>query len=412
MSTGDSPIETSTAEATAPASSDPAPPAADQVEAAAPLPPPVKAAAAAAAPPDLPETTDPLEYLGATPLGPQIVEELEKTIASLNRGLAEREKKAGESPHALTADALRTFVKDQLEVIRRRNELSERLARLRSILDPTAPPLPAPPAVAEEIRQSAYRAYGAPAGPALRDLHANAAQHIRGRLVEVEANLRKTHVGANIVAWAPQHGPWRLGWTSHESHLSKAGELLKTRRNLTARLAALAGDAAKAVPGTVEAVKAAVDKAGGPDALVEGIRSAWLVDRRYFESDQDGPKLAALQARLASARLHLETLGPEADNPKPGTYAAIASQDASEASRLIDALKSQIDNRQRSALAELVARAIDGDEPARVAIVEAARRLPAAFAPGFSEDVHEAVYAGAAFEAMVAELSGAVEATG
>jgi hypothetical protein len=52
-----------------------------------------------------------------------------------------------------------------------------------------------------------------------------------------------------------------------------------------------------------------------------------------------------------------------------------------------------------------------GTEPTRVAIGEAARRVPATFALGFSEAVADAVFAGAAFDAMVAELSDAAKLT-
>ena len=176
--------------------------------------------------------------------------------------------------------------------------------------------------------------------------------------------------------------------------LAKLAKLITARRELLDLIAGLERVQADGHRVQVEAVRAAVEQAGGVDVVVDALRSVRLLDGVHLQADEEHGQLLADEVALererveAQARLDKLTMG-NTQAPRIDGYAARLEASAAELADRIDQIRKRIDQRQTQEIGAMVAQAIAADEPARVAIEAAAAKTPEVFMAGFPTAIRQ-----------------------
>ena len=138
-----------------------------------------------------------------------------------------------------------------------------------------------------------------------------------------------------------------------------------------------------------DAVTAAINSAGGPAVIAKAITDRLMLRDKYWESHPEYSAVDSSAVTVASIDAQLAKLGGDnasgtlADNLRAERLKATASfQDRSAA----------VDADLQKSIADIVAKAMAGDEPSRVAILGDALAEPRAFASGFADSLDAAAF--------------------
>ncbi len=305
-----------------------------------------------------------------------LAERARSTLARLIEG-----QRAQRVPVPVSANDVRPFARKAVEAVCHQRHY-ERLHRLATGDAPGG--TPASPG--ERLAGIAREALGDAALPALHALK----DSFRGTLqVELEA------ADARLKAWstpgpAPAPGSAApqlvaLGQSAIDGRLKEFAALLALRQDLADRAERLAPAPDPKQAAALHA-RNAVKRMGIPEVLARRLVEVRTINGTLRKPDPAAPALAESERKAAEIGEAIRRLGADSV-AAPGSHAAELVEQRAQAAKGLGSLRSEIDARQASAIADQVGRMLAGDDAARKAILSDVRSRPAAFPAGFAESL-------------------------